>query len=154
MNTNEQLLTSFYQAFQHKDYKSMQNCYADHAVFNDAVFSNLNAEQVRAMWEMLIKRGKDLQLEFKNVKADTTKGSAEWIATYTFSPTKRKVKNYIQANFLFENGKIVRHTDSFSFYHWSKQALGVPGFLFGWTGFLRKKVQKMAMKNLEEYMCK
>ncbi|MEO8146077.1 MAG: nuclear transport factor 2 family protein [Bacteroidia bacterium] len=152
MNSNEQLITTFYKAFQSKDYKTMQRCYADDAVFNDAVFKNLNALQVRAMWEMLIKRGKDLQLEFKNVKADDTTGSAEWIATYTFTATKHKVVNHIQASFLFENGLIAKHTDSFNFYKWARQALGFPGFILGWTGFLKNKVQQTAMKNLAEFM--
>ena len=152
MTTNEQLITSFYKAFQNKDYKTMQQCYADNAVFNDEVFKNLNALQVRAMWEMLIKRGKDLKLEFKNVTADDKNGSAEWIATYTFSATKRKVVNHIKANFTFENGKIIKHNDSFDFYKWAKQALGFKGFVLGGTNFLKNKVQQAAMKNLNDFI--
>lgn len=152
MNTNEQLLATFYQSFQNKDYATMQNCYADNAVFNDEVFKNLDARQVKAMWEMLIKRGKDLQLEFKNIQADDVKGSAEWIATYTFSKTKRKVINQIKAEFIFENNKIGKHTDHFNFYKWSSQALGITGILLGWTPFLKQKIQQTAMKGLTEYM--
>jgi ketosteroid isomerase-like protein len=152
MNSNEQLIAHFYTAFQQKDYISMQKCYADTAVFNDEVFKNLDAQQVRSMWEMLIKRGKDLHLEFKHVKADDHTGSAEWIATYTFSSTGRKVVNHIYASFVFENGKIVRHTDQFNFYAWAKQALGLKGLLLGWTNFLKNKVQQTAMKNLAVYI--
>ena len=54
----------------------MQNCYANKATFSDPVFHNLNAEQVRAMWEMLCLRDKDLEIEFKDVKANQTEGSA------------------------------------------------------------------------------
>ena len=85
MNGNQQLITKFYTAFQNKDYKTMQDCYAENATFSDPVFENLNVAEVKAMWEMLITRGKDLQLEFSNVEANETMGSAEWIATYTFS---------------------------------------------------------------------
>ena len=152
MHPNEQLVTLFYTAFQNKDYNTMQNCYANHAVFNDAVFKNLNAQQVRAMWQMLITRGKDLQLQFSNVHANETNGSAEWVATYTFSPTKRKVTNRIKASFVFEDGKIVKHTDDFDFHKWASQALGTTGKLLGWTGFLRNKVQAGAMKNLSAFM--
>jgi ketosteroid isomerase-like protein len=154
MNTNEQLITSFYTAFQQKDYKTMQQCYADNAVFSDEVFQHLNAQEVRAMWEMLIKRGKDLQLEFKNVQADDKHGSAEWIATYTFSASGNKVVNHIYASFTFENGKIATHTDRFSFYTWARQALGAKGILLGWTGFLKKKVQETAIGNLAAYIKK
>ncbi len=154
MTTNQQVIETFYQAFKNKDFKTMQDCYADHAVFNDEAFVNLNAAQVRAMWQMLISRGKDLELTFTNVRADESTGSAEWVATYTFSATKRKVVNRIKANFVLENGKIVKHTDHFDFYKWASQALGLPGILLGWTGFMRKKVQQTAMKNLTDFMNK
>lgn len=152
MHPNQQLLSSFYEAFQQKDYATMQACYADTAMFTDAVFQNLDAAHVRNMWEMLIKRGKDLELTFSNVEANDTTGSADWTATYTFNQTKRRVVNHVRANFAFENGKIVNHTDRFDFYNWSKQALGLSGLLLGWTGFMQKKVQQTALKSLTEYM--
>ena len=154
MTSNIEIIQTFYTAFQKKDYKTMQDCYAPNAVFSDEVFQNLNASQVKAMWEMLIKAGKDLELEFKNVQATGTTGSAEWIATYTFSATNRKVTNRIKANFTFNNGKIVQHTDRFNFYAWAKQALGMPGLLLGWTGSLKQKVQQKAMQNLDAFMQK
>ena len=154
MNQNSELIKTFYIAFKSGDYKTMQNCYADNAVFNDEVFKGLNSAQVRCMWEMLLKRSKDLNLEFKNIKADEFRGSAEWIATYTFSATKQKVVNNISAYFEFENGKILNHTDRFNFYKWARQALGFKGLLLGWTVFLKKKIQEKAMKNLHEFMNK
>ena len=132
----------------------MQACYADDAVFTDAVFQNLDANQVRTMWEMLIRRGNDLELTFSNVNANDTTGSAAWTATYTFSQTKRRVVNHVEARFAFKNGKITRHTDHFDFYKWSKQALGLSGLLLGWTGFLQKKVQQTALNSLTNYIKK
>jgi ketosteroid isomerase-like protein len=152
MNDNEKLIQHFYNSFAQRDYKAMQDCYADDATFSDEAFQNLNSAQVKAMWEMLIKRGKDLEIRFQNVSADEKNGSAEWIANYTFSQTGNKVENHIKANFEFENGKIVKHIDSFDFYRWSSQALGLTGKLLGWTSFLQKKVSEKAMKNLAEFM--
>lgn len=150
--SNHQLLDTFYKAFQQKDYKTMQNCYADTAVFSDPAFQHLNARQVRAMWEMLIRRGKDLELTYRVLSADETTGQAEWTATYTFSQTNRKVVNNIKSSFQFANGRIVKHTDRFDFYTWAKQALGITGLLLGWTGFLQRKVQETAMSNLAKFM--
>ncbi len=154
MNANEELIHHFYTCFQQKDYKGMQACYADHATFSDAVFKNLNASQVRAMWEMLILKGKDMRVEFGNVSANDHTATAHWDAYYTFSSTGNKVINRIDASFEIENGKIVKHTDHFSFYTWAKQALGINGILLGWTNFLRKKVSAQAMKNLDSFMGK
>jgi ketosteroid isomerase-like protein len=154
MKDNIALIEHFYTAFQQRDYATMQSCYADNAVFNDEAFINLNAAEVKAMWEMLIKRGSDLELSFSNITATNTTATAHWVASYTFSATGRKVINRIDASFEIHEGKITKHTDSFSFYKWSSQALGMPGLLLGWTSFLRKKVQQKALVNLREYMNK
>ncbi len=154
MNANEALIHRFYTGFQNKDFKAMQDCYADTATFSDAVFKNLTASQVKAMWEMLLRNGKDINLEYKQVKANDTSGSAEWSATYTFSKTGRKVVNSIHASFEFDAGKIVKHTDKFDFYTWARQALGPTGVLLGWTSFIRNKIQATALNNLEHFMKK
>ena len=130
----------------------MQACYADGAVFNDNVFSDLDARQVRLMWQMLIERGKDLDIEFRNIEANSSMGSAEWTASYTFSSSHRKVVNHIHSNFLFDSGKIVHHSDTFDFYAWARQALGLKGLLLGWTAFFRRSVQAQAKKSLRKYI--
>lgn len=150
--SNTELITKFYTAFQQKDYKTMQGFYADNTIFNDAVFTNLSSKEVKAMWQMLLTRGKDLTLEFKDVWSDGNRAGATWIATYTFSATGRKVTNHIKAVFEIEGDKIVRHTDSFSFYKWAQQALGIPGLLFGWSPALKNKIQKTAKENLQAFM--
>ena len=152
MNDHEKLIHHFYNSLSQKDFRGMQECYSNEASFSDEVFLNLNSAQVKAMWKMLVLRGKDLQIRFQNVSADESQGSAEWIANYTFSQTGKKVENHITANFTFENGKIVKHIDKFDFYKWSSQALGLTGILLGWTSLLKNKVQKTAMKSLTDFM--
>lgn len=152
MTTNEQVIIDFYTAFKNKNYKLMQSCYADNVIFNDPVFVNLNAKQVKAMWEMFCVNGKEMEIQFSNIKTSEKDGSAAWKATYIFSTTGKKVINEIRASFVFENGKIVRHTDSFSFHNWAKQALGLTGLLLGGTGFLKNKVRKLGMKSLMDYI--
>jgi len=152
MNENELLIQKFYTCFQNKDYRGMQDCYADNAVFNDSVFKNLSSPHVKAMWEMLIKNGKDFRLEFSNIIATDKNGSAHWDAYYTFSKTGNRVINRIDATFTFKKGKIVSHTDHFNFYSWAKQALGITGILLGWTNFMQHKVQKSAMESLTTFI--
>ena len=38
------------------------------------------------------------------------------------------------------DGKIIKHTDIFDLWEWSKQALGVSGYLLGWSGFMKNKI--------------
>ncbi|MBK8699690.1 MAG: nuclear transport factor 2 family protein [Saprospiraceae bacterium] len=145
-------ITAFYNAFARKDFKTMQALYADDARFEDPVFRQLDAKEVRAMWEMLILRGKDLSIEFVDVLEAGEKGSAVWKATYSFSGTGRRVVNLIHARFIIRNGKIVEHTDQFGFYQWSRQAVGLVGLLLGWTSFFHRKVATKAKRSLVQFM--
>lgn len=152
MHPNAELITRFYEAFQRRDAAAMAACYHPDVEFTDEVFVDLRGERAGGMWAMLCERGKDLRIEFRDVKADDTTGSAHWDAWYTFSATGRSVVNHVDASFEFRDGTIVRHRDRFDFHAWAGQALGVPGKLLGWTGFLRNKVQRQGAKGLDAFM--
>lgn len=154
MTANEQLIQQFYTAFQQKDYKTMQELYADDAVFNDAIFSNLDTRQVRGMWQMLISGSKDMVVTFGNIKEEGNIVKGYWEAQYTFSATGNKVINKVNAEFELKDGKITKHTDAFDFYKWAKQAFGAGGFLLGWTSSFKNKVSQTAKKKLDDYLQK
>jgi ketosteroid isomerase-like protein len=154
MNANEETLRRFYSAFQKRDAAAMVACYAPDVQFSDPVFTDLRGPAAGAMWTLLCERGKDLKIEFRDVRADATAGSAHWEAWYTFSATGRKVHNIIDASFEFRDGKIVKHTDRFDLHRWAGLALGMPGKLLGWTPMLQNKVRAMAAKNLADYVAR
>jgi len=62
MNQNEQLIKKFYDCFGKRDWKGMLDCYHEEIFFYDPVFQNLEGAEVRAMWEMLLRNAKDLQV--------------------------------------------------------------------------------------------
>ena len=152
MHPHNQLIEKFYSSFQQLDWRGMNDCYHEDVFFYDPVFENLNAAQVKAMWEMLCRNAVDFSLEYSDVKADDEYGSCNWKATYIFSATGRPVVNYIKAHFQFHEGKIVEHMDNFSLWKWSRQALGAKGLLLGWSGLVQNKVRKTAKKRLEKFM--
>lgn len=147
--SNKALIQTFYSAFQQKDYKTMANCYHPKAYFRDEAFE-LHGSQIGTMWYMLCERGSDMTMNF-SVSEKNGKITAHWEPKYHFSQTGNFVHNIIDAEFEFRDGKIIKHIDSFSFWNWSRQALGLPGLLLGWTPFLRNKVSRMAMRNLEKF---
>lgn len=152
MNNVEQRAHRFYKALQQKDYAEMAKCYHEEAIFSDSVFQNLNKERVSKMWEMLLKRGKDLQVEYAITQVEDKEVKAHWTARYTFSQTGKPVVNEIDAQLEFKDGLIYRHTDTFDFYKWSSQALGTPGSLLGWTSFFKSSIRKRALGSLDKYM--
>ena len=151
MNANAELITRFYEAFSRRDWAAMAECYHPEVHFSDEAF-DLHGVDAGNMWRMLCTNGRDLKLEFSAISADATRGKAHWDARYTFSATGRKVLNRIDASFEFRDGLIVRHIDRFDFWLWSRQALGTPGLLLGWSGFLQGKVRAKAAAGLAAFM--
>jgi uncharacterized protein len=130
----------------------MAACYAPDARFSDPVFVDLEGQEPGAMWRMLTGRADDLKIELVEHDADGDRGSARWIAHYAFTQTGRPVTNDVRAAFRFAQGLIAEHRDDFDFHHWSRQALGTPGLLLGWTPILRASVRRRARAGLDEFM--
>lgn len=130
----------------------MGACYAPDARFGDPVFEQLNVDQTRAMWRMLLTRGTDLRISYHVIRSDEHSAEAEWQAWYSFGPQTRKVHNVIRSRFALRDGFIIDHRDSFSFWRWSRQALGPIGWLLGWSPFLRSKVRAKAKASLRYAM--
>jgi ketosteroid isomerase-like protein len=152
MHPNQKLIHDFYTCFQKLDGKGMSACYAPDIVFSDPVFPRLAGGEAGAMWQMLAGRARDFKLTFRDVEADDARGSAHWEATYLFSKTGRMVTNVIDADFEFRDGRIVRHSDHFDFWRWSRQALGLPGIVLGWSPIIRNAVRREARKGLEQFI--
>jgi ketosteroid isomerase-like protein len=147
---NRELIERFYRAFAQRDAATMAACYTSDVTFRDPAFE-LSGSDVGKMWKMLCARGADLRIEFSNVSAEDERGVADWQAWYTFSATGRPVHNIIHADFRFRDGLIAEHVDTFDFWRWSRQSLGTPGLLLGWTPLLRKKVRSQAAQALQRY---
>lgn len=154
MSAHENVIRRFYEAFGRRDHETMASCYHPEVRFSDPVFTDLRGDRVAAMWRMLCERGTDLRIELVEAGAEGDRGRARWDAWYTFSATGRPVHNQIAAELAFADGLIIRHTDTFDFHRWSRQALGLPGLLLGWSGFLRRKVQTQAGGQLERFAAK
>jgi ketosteroid isomerase-like protein len=153
MNGNAQVIQRFYSAFQKLDYATMQSCYSDDIIFNDPAFGILEGPEAKAMWEMLCKNAKNFSLSFSNIQLlDDEYATCDWVANYTFSKTGRKVTNKIKAHMRLQDGMIIEHTDQFDIWKWSRQALGLPGILLGWSGYLKNKIRSNARKSLEKFM--
>ena len=141
----------FYTAFDRCDGDAMAACYTDDVRFSDPAFGELRGDAAGDMWRMLTGNATDLRVELAEHDASGDTGTAHWIAHYTFTATGRKVVNDVRATFRFRDGLIAEHDDAFSFWRWSRQALGPPGVLLGWTPLLQAKVRKQATANLAAF---
>lgn len=149
-DAHTQLIARFYAAFAQRDASGMAACCHADIHFTDATF-DLRGPKVRLLWQMLCAAERDLRIDVRDLCANESWGSAQCEAHYTFPDTGRMVRNRIDAEFAFRDGLIVRHIDSFDFWAWSRQALGTPGWLLGWSEALRSKVRVRAGERLNAF---
>jgi hypothetical protein len=149
---NEATIRRLYDGLNRHDGEAMAACYAPDASFSDPVFPELHSDQPGDMWRMLTARATDLVVELPEAKADAQAGSARWVATYTFGTTGRNVVNRVRSDFKFGPGALITEQhDDFPFWAWSRQALGLPGLVLGWTPLLRSKVRSNAAAELARF---
>lgn len=150
--TDLERLEEFYAAFAAREGDRMAACYHERARFSDPVFPDLNGGEVGAMWRMLTQRGEDLVIRSSDLWAKGDRGGARWEADYTFTATGRTVRNRVESSFRFEAGRIVEQRDSFDLWRWSRMALGAPGWLLGWSPWLKGKVRRTARASLDAFL--
>ena len=155
---NARTIERFYTAFAALEAEAMAACYDPQVTFEDPAFSLKGRAEVAGMWRMLCEatRAQGMahwQLELSGVTANNNNGSAHWEAHYLFSATGRIVHNRIDATFTFTpEGLIATHNDHFDFWRWSRQALGLPGWLLGWSPWLRSQVRRRAAGSLRKFL--
>jgi ketosteroid isomerase-like protein len=145
----DRIITALYDALDSGAGEAMAMLYEPEGSFRDPAFGRLSGEEAGDMWRMLTSRATDLRVELAEHEADGDRGSARWIATYTFR-TGRPVVNDIRASFRFRDGRIVEHVDSFSFHRWARQALGPAGWVLGVWPF-RLLVRARARADLRRF---
>ena len=150
--SNRALIERLYDALDRGDGEAMTACYAEDARFEDPAFGELRGDQIGAMWRMLTSRATDLSVELPSHDADEETGRANWVATYTFTATGRRVVNDIQAGFKFRDGLIADHVDQFSFRRWASQAFGLGGNAIALLPPLRTRARRTALAQLADYM--
>lgn len=146
-----EIASSFYHAMSNRDAATMNRCYATDATFSDPIFPNLASDQVQAMWSMLMAGAKDFTVQHRIEHADARTVNVHWLATYTFSQTGRHVVNEVVTEMKFKDGKIIQQRDHFNFHRWARQALGLPGLLFGWTSWFQNALQNKSREKLEKF---
>src|ERR1700752_3438825 len=108
---NAELIRRFYAAFHRRDGDAMAPCYAPAARFSDPFFVNLRGDEPGEMWRMLTGRADDLTVDLVEHESNGDRGSARWLARYTFTQTGRPVENDVRASFRFADGLIAEHRD-------------------------------------------
>ena len=149
-HANQGLIERFYEAFGRLDGDAMAACYAPGAHFSDPVFVDLEGAEPGAMWRMLTRRARDFKVRLAESEAGAERGSAHWLADYTFS-TGRRVHNDVRAEFQFRDGLIADHrTRSRSTRGPARRSARWDRV--GWTPLLQAKVRREARAGLDAFL--
>jgi len=158
--TDHDVVKDFFACYQTHDYKGMQDCLHLDSQFSDFAF-DIEGADVFAMWEWLCTReNKETGerpveiLSFGNIRSGRRDNivTATYELRYRFGDTGRRVQYSIDAEFLFDDGQIIRHRDDGSMKTWARQALGPPWSWFHGTEFFRNRVRRRARERLDRFI--
>ena len=151
-------IVDFYAAFKRLDPAAMRAAYAPGACFSNPLFQLQGTEEIGALWAMVCaaidrKRVDQWRLEVSEVEATAHCGRARCQPHWRIRASGRVVQGVTDAEFSFDrDGRILSHVERFSFWHWSRQALGLRGALLGWTPLWRDRVGAWARQSLRGYL--
>jgi hypothetical protein len=103
---------------------------------------------------MLLTRSREFTLSYNIKDSGPDRAQVIWIAEYIFTATGRPVSNRVVTDMRFAANRIVQQRDHFSFWRWSRQALGLQGTLLGWSPLLQSRVRAQAMASLGRFMAR
>lgn len=147
----EEIIANFYTALNERDATKMVEHYHNDIIFEDPVFGKLEGDEAHKMWHWLCHNGKDLKVTYSDIIINQDIGTARWEARYTYGKRKRPILNKISAEFMFKEGKIIKHKDNFDLKTWATQAIGWKGKVIGGTSYFKKKLQYRSRKLIQNF---
>ncbi|PVF96937.1 hypothetical protein CPB86DRAFT_786428 [Serendipita vermifera] len=157
-DSGKELVERYLSAYKSLDLKAMEECMDPEFTFSDPAFPLLDAKHAKAMFSMFI-NGRDtnkMEIEYQDIakSSEDLKYTATYTVRYLFNG--RPVTNVIRPTFTISpsSNLFVSQVDDFPFYPWARQALGLSGWLLGWTGYLQSKVQETAAAKVNKVASK
>jgi ketosteroid isomerase-like protein len=147
MHSNGELLQRLFTALDQRDHPTMAGCYHEAATFRDIAFDLKGRPRIHGMWQMICEKS-DIRATFDVLEADDRQGRVALVDRYTFSDTKFRVLNVIDAWFRFRDGLIIEHRDHCDPRVWAEMAVhgGVVGFLAGHFRPVRSMAARRKLK--------
>ncbi|KIM24981.1 hypothetical protein M408DRAFT_331453 [Serendipita vermifera MAFF 305830] len=157
-HSGQELVERYLAAYKAGDLQAMEACMDPEFTFSDPAFPHLDTKHAKGMFAMFINNRdtNKMEVEYTDIKKGTN--DLTYTATYTvkYLFAGRPVTNVIRPTFTISptTNLLLTQVDDFPFYPWARQALGLPGLLLGWSGYLQGKVQQTAGSRLEHSMKK
>ena len=149
MHPNEALVRQLYACLASGDAEGASQCYHPDVLYSDPRFLRLRGEAAAALWRMRLEPETQLEVHLVEATGDAEGATARWSARERFRG--RTVATEGRSMFAFRDGRISRHYDHYSLWHWSAAALGLPGAVLGWFGPFRWAVRQRAARALERF---
>jgi ketosteroid isomerase-like protein len=153
MDSNRELIRTFFSAFQNRNFEAMRNCCNDNLVYFDPLYHFLNGEHVLSMWKCRYAYVEKFCLEFSDIVTDDNEYyTIQYHLSYVAEETGKVVNQTIKSYMRVLSGKIVEHSDAFSIHQWSSMVYGTIAKLIGWNRFYQNRLKKNARKKLLKFI--
>ena len=149
---NALLIKKLYTGIKNADLKAIAHCYTGDAYFEDIAFKRSGKKKIMEMWRFVCRSQPTVTI--LSFSADDHKGSGCWNAKYLYGKTNTKpgrpVENTITSEFVFRDGRIVRHHDKCDAMAWARQAFPFPASFF--AGAIEPLRRYMATRKLDKFL--
>ncbi|KAH8923203.1 hypothetical protein BT69DRAFT_1262631 [Atractiella rhizophila] len=139
------------------DWEGMSSCLSPTYTFSDPAFPDLDERMSKGMWCMFLENRETNKMVVKCGPATKT-GENTWEYDYSvdYVLNSRPILNHMHATLTLSpsTNLITKQVDHFDFYAWARQALGVSGYLLGWTEMVKGQVRTRAKGRLEGFLKK
>lgn len=130
----------------------MNEYYTDDILFSDPLSGLLQGQQVRDRLKMICRAVKDFHLTIiKTEVIDQEYVTCQWRADYYSIRLRKQITFPIKTFMKIVDGQITEQSEGYNLTQWIGKAYGVKGRLFGWTNFMKRKVQKEYQRELERF---
>lgn len=139
----------FFESLKKGDLKTVQNLYALNSIYKNPVYPNLSGMEAGKMWELMTRKVKNYNLDYKILGASRKSVKAFWTLNYTTSRGKR-VSSQIKSDFEIVDNQIYTQADKFNYSKWIRQSKGLIAWLFGIVA--QTKLREVAEKRLNLFI--
>lgn len=153
MLSNKNLVETFFQSMGRGDFRTLNACYSHDIIYSDPIFGLLKGDDVRMMWQMLLEGAKDISVKILEIEdVDEEYITCRYSISYFFEPTGRTISNLPKAFMRIKDEKIIEHSDGYRLSTFIANAYGLKGQVLGWSGFMKKSVQRRYSNLLTQFI--
>lgn len=149
--TDEQLIDSFFTAFQQSDTKALLAICHEFFTIEDPLIEHMTGNQAHRYCAWLVTKFTQSQFDYLLKSIDVFHAQVEWSATFQTYSRRKKITLHGRTKFSFVDNKISRLENEFSRRDIYRQLYGTKGYFLPFAPGFTTRFRQMIEKQVADY---